>query len=906
MAKKKPYKNITIHPAQGGALIGSASDDVPITQESNYLSSSANYTDKVNFRRETDGELRREGWELFDPKDNESIAVWGNNVSFDAIDSKLPIRAIHQFPGTDGTPVLIAIAGGKVWRLRSGEDNYAQDYLFPDELYADNPNVSGDQEYWLSADEDFYWQPIYAFQRHIDVVDSYGSLVSPFEGGAYRWEIVDVQNHIIINNGVDLPIVYKSEWPVAEPLYSLRENGVIAVGTIGVFQDRLFCADLTVVVDGYGVLFNTSDPYGYVYDNPSYGSFKVQRYQYRTVYSAEGEPKLFNSGAIINSNVVMESGGLSGTLDVNPSGTYSFTPDYNYKIGTPGSMYQLHSDGMFQGDEAYTVNMVSPIATIKTVDEDDSSLLVSGIFLSQDTGAAVDFYAVDPNDQTQQYSADYGRDGVYGTSDDVPGDYFSTAGEYKLVNTLGDNLILEDPETANPLSVGAYSVVLRPYAEQLRSPAAFNEFAQDGSRILKMLELGDKLVVYRDSGYFFVSKTNNQTFPFAIEPRYKGGRVADFRHTIINVDGNTHIFMGNSGIYSINRSSTEPKPISMFEIGPPFWQMVPPDLSEFVYAVDNPVTREVFINCPLGLLKNSAGDFIDERGDVIYSDKNFQYALGAGLYADDKKESGDQEYWGLDVTSVPEPKISWGVIAYDYVNQTLSTIDASFTSCAYIRKPKHNRIGPEEAWFVMGIHQANEDEYIYPGTQFRDDYKYGGVLVRYGYGPPAINEREPYRIYSRLGYGYESRIKSGLIDFGDSFSDKEVRSYVLELSSKYGTTPVRVKISTTTAPQGTEQIETMQTVDGKEIEYVQLNNLKDENMIPMYIRAPYIRDEIIVLPDYDYSGEVLLEEGYVEEQEEFFDTDQPTVIDNPIKIVGRTFEVSGIDSRYTTQAYNQG
>lgn len=906
MAKKKPYKNITIHPAQGGALIGSASDDVPITQESNFLSSSANYTDKVNFRRETDGELRREGWEIFDPKDNESAGVWGNNISFDAIDSKYPIRAIHQFPGTDGTPVLIAIAGGKVWRFRSGEDNYAQDYQFPNEAYADNPNVSGTQEYWLSSDEDFYWQPIYNFERHMDVMDSYGNLVSPFEGGAYRWEIVDVQNHIIINNGIDLPVVYKSEWIVAEPLYSLRENGVISVGTIGAFQDRLFCADLTMIVDGYNTLFTSSDPYGYVYDMPGYGSLKVQRFQFRTVYSAEGEPKLFNSGAILNGSVIMESGGLAGTLDVNANGRYFFTPDYNYKVGTPGSMYQLYGDGIYQGEEAYTVNMVNPVSAIKSVDEDDQSLLVSGIFLAQDPGAAEDFYAQDPQDLSAQYSAGYGADNIYGTSDDTIGDYFSSAGDYKLVNTLGDDLVLEDPEDAEPLDIGAYTVVLRPYAEQLRAPAAFNEFAQDGSRILKMLQLADRLVVYRDTGFFFVSKTNSDAFPFAIEPRYTGGRVADFRHTIINVDGNQHMFMGNSGIYSISRSSTEPKPVNMFEIGPPFWQSVPPDLAEFIYTVDNPITREIFINCPLGLLQNDDGDFTDERGDVIYSERNFNYALGAGMYADDKSETGDQEYWAIESTDLPEPKIDWGVIAYDYVNQTLSTIDSSFTSASYIRKPKHNRVGPEEVWFIMGIHQANDYDPIYPGTQFRDDYNYGGVLVRYGYGPPQVNQREPYRIYSRLGYGYESRLKSGLIDFGDSFSDKEVRSYLLELSSKYGTTPVRVKISTATAPQGTEEIETMQRLNGVDVDYVELNNLKDENMIPMYVRAPYIRDEIVVLPQLSYDNNTLLDEGYVLDQEQFFDTSRPEVINNPIKITGRTFEVSGIDSRSTTQTTNQG
>jgi len=905
MAKRRPYKNITIHPAQGGALIGSASDDVPITQESNYLSSSANYAEKLNFRRETDGELRREGWELFGLGTN--LKQYGASNTFDALDSQFPIRAIHQFPGTNGTPALVVIAGGKVWRLKTSEDTYAKNYLSPSQLYSTDNDGS---EYWLAQAEDFYWDPIYTFNSYIDKLDENGNLLDPFKGGAYRWEIVDVQNHIIINNGVDLPVVYKSEWGVAEPLYSLRENGVVSCGTIGVFQDRLFCADLTVIVSGYDQLFESADPYGSPEDNILFqsGVVRTQRYQYRMVYSAEGEPKLFNSGIIAGSSVVMESGGLPGTLTVKAAGQYQFTFDYNYKIGTPGSMYQFYSQGVFQGDEAYTLNMVEPVPTIKSVDEKTNSLLVSGIFLSQGSSSSAtdDAYAKDPQDPTTFYAIEYGADGLYGTIDDQEYEYFNLSSDYLLVDSNQDDLVLQNPETAQPFVVGNYTVVLRPYAEQLRSPAAFREFSQDGSRILKMKELADKLVVYRDSGFFFLSRTNSPEVPFAIEPRYKGGRVADFRHTIIDVDGKQHIFMGNSGIYSITRSSTEPKPINMFEIGPPFWQSVPPELSEYIYAVDNPITREVFINCPLGLLKNSKGDYVDQLGEVIYSDSNFEYASGVGLYADNANISGDQEYWELNVTSQPQPKLEWGTIAYDYINSTLSTIDASFTASSYIRKPKHNRLGPEEAWFLMGVHQANGGDFIYPGTQHREDYSYGGVLVRYGYGPPRIGEREPYRVYNRLGFGYESRLKSGLIDFGDSFSDKEVRSYQLELSSKYGTTPLRVKISTSSAPQGTEQIETMEVVDGKDIDYVELNNLVDENVIPMYVRAPYIRDEIIVTSALEYSDEVFGEDGYIESQEEFFATESPVVINNPIKVVGRTFEVSGIDSRSATQTYNQG
>lgn len=875
MAKRRPYKNITIHPAQGGALIGSASDDVPITQESNYLSSSANYTTKLNFRRETDGELRREGWELFNPRDvNTEISQWGNRITFNSVNSQYPIRAIHQFPGTNGTPVLIAIAGGEVWRLRSGEDTYAQDYANLDAKYATESGGYDGSDYWFDVGDDFYWEKIYEFERHMDIFDENDTNLSPFEGGAYRWEIVDVQNHVVINNGVDLPIVYKSEWAIAEPLYSLRENGVVSVGTIGAFQDRLFCADLTVILRGYDTLFvQSSNPYGYLPEDPLYGDYRTQRYQYRMVYSAEGEPKLFNSGAILNNAVVMESGGLAGTITVSETGTYSFDPTYNFKLGTPASMYKLHSLGVYQGEEAYSINFINP-PMVKTVNEDEESELeISGLFLGQDAGDAVDIYARDPSDADSKYSANFGADLLYGTDDDIDdGDYFTSSGEYKIVDSEGNNVVLMSNVEGVDLSAGSYTVVLRPYAEQLSSPAAFREFSQDGSRILQMKQLADKLVVYRDSGFFFISKTNNTEVPFAIEPRYTGGRVADFRHTIIDVDGNQHIFMGNSGIYAINRTSTEPQPISLFEIGPPFWQLVPPDLAEFVYAVDNPITREIFINCPLGLLKNSKGEYINERGDLT---------------------SG-------------KPNIAWGVIAYDYINKTLSTIDTSFTSAAYIRKPKHNRVGPDEAWFVMGVHQAKDGEQIYVGTQYREDADYGGVMCRYGYGPPKIDEREPYRIYSRLGYGYRSQIKSGLIDFGDSFSDKEVRTYVLELSSKYGVTPIRVKISTTTSPQGTEQVETMQTVDGKELDYVELNNLVDENMIPMYVQAPYIRDDITVLPDLIYSNQVIAEVGYVEDQETFFETERPVVNNNPIKIVGRTFEVSGVDTRSATQAVNQG
>ena len=169
--------------------------------------------------------------------------------------------------------------------------------------------------------------------------------------------------------------------------------------------------------------------------------------------------------------------------------------------------------------------------------------------------------------------------------------------------------------------------------------------------------------------------------------------------------------MGNSGVYLINRSSVEPKPVEVFELGPPFWHIVPPELSEFVYSVDNPLTREIFINCPLGYKVDDSGNYIDELGEITSN-----------------------------------PVINWGVISYDYIAQTLSQIDQSFTACATIRKPKYNR-GPEELWFLLGVHQAWDTDSLYIGSDYRDDASYGGVICRYGYGPPKRGETLPYRIY---------------------------------------------------------------------------------------------------------------------------------------------------------------
>lgn len=1010
MAKKKRYKNVTIHPAQGGQLVGSASDDIPLSQANNFLTSSANYTQKINFRRETDGELRREGWELFAPTGED-----------DALKSNEPIRGLYQFTGTTGTPTFLAIAGNKLYKLATGDRRYA---IVPEDTLNANPvveyatvdgqddpdptqvTISGSPyglignptrgaDYFDNDADDFTWSEIYTFDHNMDAKDADGTYKDPFEGGAYRWEFAEIRNHVIINNGIDLPVVCKSEWDRAVPLYGLRENGIISVGTISAYQDRLFCGDLTVFSTGYEDWFTYAEnPYGGIY--PSEGQtvsdlwhdgvereLSSQRYQYRIIYSAEGDPKLFNTGIVDSATggFIAEGGGLPGKITIT-DGVYNFTPTYTRwsekGVGVDGSMYQPYEFGSFGGDEHIGVFLTSPQSGEKLVDEGyiqgdlnaaiqalirqyperslpymesyvevynefavsesrsvqigdivtfRKNFAISGVSISTGDRATVyGFEATHSYNDESYTTAPKARmtdgteiilpmnntgSGLYptywifstisipGPVINIDGNEYNTYGfsaseiiakliatittlsglffkkesatNYRLVNESEENIKFLD-ENGNALTEGIeYNCVIRPYAEQIKRPAAIQEFVQDGSRILKMKPLSDKLVVYRDTGFYFVTQANSNINPFAIDPRYQGGRVPDYRHTIIDLGGNQHLFMGNSGVYLINRSSVEPKPMEVFELGPPFWHIVPPELSEFVYATDNPLTREIFINCPLGYKVNGSGEYINELGER---------------------------------TNIPV--LDWGVIAYDYIAQTLSQIDQSFTASTTIRKPKYNRVGPEESWFIMAVHQSWDASSSYVGSDYRDDENYGGSICRYGYGPPTRGTTTPYRLYDRIGYGYTSKIKSGLIDFGDSFSDKEVRSYVLELSSKYGTTPIKVKISTNTAPQGSEVVETLS--DGNN--FVVLNDVVDSNMIPLYVRAPYMRDQIIVEPEYIQNG--YANYGYIKskikdrENVYYWDDARPTVIPNPMKLVGRTFEVYGVDTKSTTQTINQG
>ena len=120
---------------------------------------------------------------------------------------------LHQFE-SEGKKVLLGACGDKIYRYREETSEWS---LIAEGLF----NLD---EFGYSA--------------------SMQSVADTYDLKATRWEVVVIDGYCIMNNGVDLPLYYREDWPCAFPLFSLRERGIVRVGTISEFDGRLFISDV--------------------------------------------------------------------------------------------------------------------------------------------------------------------------------------------------------------------------------------------------------------------------------------------------------------------------------------------------------------------------------------------------------------------------------------------------------------------------------------------------------------------------------------------------------------------------------------------------------------------------------------------------------------------------------------
>lgn len=763
----------------GGALLQSLAGE---------SASGEHYTTKVNFRRDQEGEVRREGWDLFTPSGKflealPQIASDGSDItqSFD------PIRLICQFRSNDYVSCLVVAAGDKLYRYKYEDE---PEYLNKTGDWDDCSVNEGcryledEDEYFLQPASDFKWKVIASGLQSVeDTVGDY------YENEVNAWEAVVVNGVLYLNNGKDLPLVFKEEWDVAHPLLELREHPayrVAAVGTISEYSGFLMLADVHQVHTlDWEDLMKSQDPYGRVLDSDDNksGNIRTIRSPYSLIWSYEGDGSRFGTA-------------LYGTME---SGSNIFKSKYpikryddgGYDIGNP------HPLATFQpNQEVVIVGAGTEIATI-------NGESIGGVLGYSSTSSGFSRIKVGRVDA-----------GTAGGDD------------YIIVNDRGNPVNAESSITEDELAIPVTNSVTG-YMMRLDSIGKLTSVADlvdDGSRIMKMKPLVDRLMIYRDTGYMTAIRVNTSDV-FQFERRYTGSRVVDFRNTLIDVAGRYHMFMSFTGIYQTDRAASQPKLVMPMEKGFSFWENLSADEAERVFCTENTETKEIWFCTP-------------------------------------KK-----------------------TYAFDYVNLTVSEIDQVFTAGAQIIQPKTSkRIEYRWSVFALSDNLSNIKSLVDINASGLDPVLH--LIVRYGHGP------DGFRVFNRYGNPYRSVLQSGLIDFSDQFNDKDLRSYAVHVAENVlpgVPSDAEIKIRISTVPTAQSMVESIVDVElnedgeyefssGERIEAESLlNKTLSENMIPLFLRSPYFRDAIII------DGK-----------------------DNPVKLIGRTFEVSGSASKLTQMAPNQG
>lgn len=814
------YKHISFMVPQGGALIaGSNSADT---------AGAENYTEKLNFRRESDGEVRREGW----------TKATAAGVDFSQLDSSgYPIRLIYQFYSEE-KQVLVAAAGDKIYRLN---------------------------------EDTMQWVVIASGLQSIDI--------DPPSGvpSAIRWEAVAIDGYCIFNNGVDLPLFYREDWPCAFPIFSLRERGIIRCGTIAEFDGRLWIADVEYIEDLWfgNLMRDASQPYGIPeLEGLSYIDTGIATYRvpHTVEYSAwrltnnaaeaRSAPHLFSQiyGDTDDAGVMIVTGFVS-EISVTNGGSYANNTPPTITItdtkagehaeypggsgATAVATMKDNGDGTFSVD---TVNVTAggtgyrALSVTVTGDATLTATLTSTLQavelpypISVD-GSMNPYFSnpswvdagksSEPNAIRQADPLRIVDEGV--TDAEVVS--LSSSSDKTLIkvsvssattpNTDGENasiILLKEPDISS-----TDSSVTREASDTL-------SFPEDGSRILKMAKLGDKLLVYRQTGYIAITRGNTQS-PFFYEERYRGERVADFRNTVISLNEERQMFVGYNGAFFITPSSVEPQPMPTFMNGPEFWRNITASESEHVFAVENGLTQEAMIIAPIGL----------------------------------RLRNGIKE-------------LDWGVVAFDMIYGTLSTIDSTFTTATTIFPSEKIN----SRWFLLATHTVADLDAAGTYTDSELSASPGSFIMRYGYGP-AEGGYAPHRIFSRNGDDFESRIKFGKTDFGNRFSEKSLRSYLIHLSDAFpeqgydGYMPddyveddyldgasAQVKIATFSSAPDVEEDEVTED----------LSDMGTQNMIPLFARGNYFQDTVSIIG-----------------------------LDIGLKLTGRTFEVTGVQTRHVSEA----
>ena len=674
---------VTVTPTKGGALITrAAAAEVGIPH----------YTVKRNWRRDLTDEIRREGFDYLIPAPGET------DETVQPFPTDEEISLIHMVTRPNGDASLVVGTPNTLYRFNIDQRGYVdgvdgQPYTHP---HNDPPIQPYDLigARWEIIGDDFEDSP-----------------------PARRWETADVNGTSAFNNANDLPVAFRHEWAYTEPINELREQGVVSVGTISEFDGVMMTGDIWEMREEdipkiLGV--KSSDPVTVRQDGTTeypvipFEPFKQDPDPYSLFTAVD-----FFTPEMEGQTIAWEDGQVRKIQTVvHPTHARTDTPLPH----APGIVYFDNPDAFLSRAELEAKGYVFERRQYRVIWSGlDDPTDFSGRVTAEATAGST---LLRLKNTTRTFHT-FDEVIVDGAGPNGAALVTTPSGDPVTITAAGPGFVTLNTEALTSVEEGG----LMP-ADSAGSISGFEDLQDDGSAILKMLPLQNRLVIYKDTNIFLAVFTGVFERPYQFERVIvPHGRSLHYRNTLCSIKNQIHTYAGRTRFYEFNLSTRVPEVIAASDlIENTFFDFALIENTERIYCTDNQVTQEIWIIC--------------------------------------------------------RENIDHPVIAYDYVYKTFSTMDWFPSAAETQRELKFPR-------------QAESGICFYMGTT-------AGVMLIYGLtshplemwdNKSAIYYRREGRPFSLEAEGYESRLRGGLMDFGDPYNEKHWRSYVVQFSSQSNDNP---------------------------------------------------------------------------------------------------------------------
>lgn len=518
----------------------------------------ANWTAKVNMMRERDAEIRQPGWILFAPVTGASQAI------FDGSETLLRLAECVR---PNGDRILVGASRTKIKAFYTATGTW---------------------------------------------VDISGGLT--FSASGKRWQPMTGNGYLVLNNAVDLPVIFRVEWSTVLPLYELREVGVACVGRISEYNGFLTCADVSEIqADQLDKWMNGYSTYTASATTAKAASFSIiaadttKEFDVTTggtdrtatlpspvaaptfwcwIKKADaGAGRVLTSPAIDNQAVVLTaindialvwSDGTQYKATVFSGGVIPATDPY----GTPPAAIINRVPWEWINSEFGDPSHWAPLFNVYMT---AASATLNLPFASHAFKAAVDRVAVISG----------GADGgVLGGQTDTPIGVLITSitGAAITLEKTTDTSI-SYPRTVQVTRWSDTSTLVGRYLLQ-----------GDGSAIIGLETIGNLQALFRDTGIYVGRYTGDVTNPFVFTPRYPpnanaGSNVPIWGDCIANINGNYLLYPGKGGHFYQFDGVNWPTPLAVCDDARDlFFDGLDP--TSEVFVVNNPLTKQIWFCRP--------------------------------------------------------------------------------------------------------------------------------------------------------------------------------------------------------------------------------------------------------------------------------------------------------------------